>query len=254
MRLIQIVPLFSTLALVLATVYLMYYWGEFGINIFQFLSVSDYIGQAISPLLKFMIGILVCSVVYGLILSRTLTFILKHEPSDAELMVDGKLPPARLIGNFLVALLLFIPGFYHIMTGTDYLQIAIGLFMVSIPFYFRYRSKYLSRFISQNPLYEPAILTFILILFLIPGYAAQNAKVTKNSKVKLLINNLPMHNAVFVGKGGDNFFIWKKDESNLVIYNSSEISTVEIGVVDDKFISILDSLKALFFNVESESK
>ncbi|RDK82949.1 UNVERIFIED_ORG: hypothetical protein DFO82_2251 [Idiomarina abyssalis] len=253
MKTISIIPLFSSMSLILATIYLMFFWREFGVDIFQFLGLSDYIGQAIAPLIIFIISTSFGLVASSILLKPMLNMVLKIEPHDSELTVDGKVIWQRRIGNFIAKAIPVIFGFHFIFTGTTPLEIGIGFLLIAVPFYDNIRGKYFDEIIPKESLINSLIPVFLLFLALTPGVASMNASAVKASTMEVRINNNIVRNSVFIGKSGDYFFFWNKASHRTEIHSSSNLSSLQVVIPRKDKKTLYEIYKTLFSKKEIDT-
>jgi|GEM_PF-3842581 len=127
MKPIQYIPFLGTFSLGLASVYLAFFWSEFGIDIFQFLSVSDYIGQALSPLMGALTSLALGYLIFNIFILPIFSLKIFAEPTDEECTDDnGNLAPARRLGNALLTLSVGGVGLYNLLTSETILRICLG--------------------------------------------------------------------------------------------------------------------------------
>ena len=204
MKPIQYIPYLGTFSLGLASVYLAFFWSEFGIDIFQFLSVSDYIGQALSPLMVALTTLALGFLIFNIFILPIFSLKIFAEPTDEECTDDkGNLAPARRLGNVLVTSVLSGYGMYYLITGKTILMHGLGFVFILFALMEQWTRKNFKKIDLR--LLKIAIPTIILI-GLLPFVAKMNADSLKNSSMQVKRNAKTREKTVLVGRAGNYFF------------------------------------------------
>ncbi|MBZ2163190.1 hypothetical protein [Alteromonas stellipolaris] len=215
------------------------------------MNFSDYISQAITPLFKFMMGIGLGLLIYSFFVNPGLEQLSRLRTSYSEERGDGKHIKQSRVGSFVVKAALVIQGWFWILSGTIPLEIAFGIFFVSLPFFHPFWDKYIERLIPIESLQGRFIILYLLFLLFTPAVANLNATLIKASEMEVRINSLLVQDRVFIGKAGSHFFLWNKKRSRIEIHSSSKVKLLIVQNLPHEKTSLFEGFKSIFYKMHA---
>ncbi|KXU90033.1 hypothetical protein CI15_07640 [Paraburkholderia monticola] len=205
--------------LLVATIYLITYWGSFSFDIFQFAGLTDFAKLAIQPLAVAMLGF---------VLGMTITAVLVPAERLSRVQPLRWPPPTtlRIIPAVSVLGIILVQTLVHAQWRwpvTAVLLCPAASMMSFHPGVHRLMPGYLLRMNS------------VLVLLLLPVFAAAigslHAKMVKDGTTTLIVDNTgvaanlkstPEHPLTYVGFVSDTFVIYETATGNLILLKQSD--------------------------------
>ncbi|KAI1694433.1 hypothetical protein Ddc_22133 [Ditylenchus destructor] len=212
-----------------STLYLWGYWGTFGVNVLDYIGVSDIIKAAVYPVMTAFMSLAV-----GALMGEFLSP--KLEPgagTDTRIgkWLHGALPILTLAyGLVMVAIVMFSWPNKWLVIGA----------MLAVPTYFQLqRSAFLAREIPSDR--ARSLVIFLLIMAAPIAYQRGRTEavgVTEGSSYQAVVSELPTKNTFaqatpaekprFVGKLGDRFAMYDPVEHSVSLIASSELKVLTL--------------------------
>lgn len=227
-RLLELTPFLIGFAFALAFIYLLAYWLGFGINVFEYLSVSDVLIYT-APVLLALLG----GFAFGFPFIIFIDDLSRSERPRGEVSL-GKYKVAKLVILFVLLLCMLVV----VLFSTHGDVISLGAFFILIIVYRQLaRSRILSSDIPNKFVREIVLLVLVTLPFTALHYGIeQREKITSGETYKYVeAGNMsdptlyhPGEKLRYIGKAGDYFFLLRDDGKSLVITQLSSFKSLEL--------------------------
>ncbi len=224
MSLQKIITFLTSYSLVVSFLYLLGFWGTFGVNILEYITLSDILKNALLPLL-YSSFVIVAGIAIGNILVIPLS---KAMPPGA----GADLPQAKYFRWFIYfyGIFLFVAIIYQIFfeIGHDrWFIVAVLLFLpLSIAIG---DASFAEKYFQHKRLRIVIVNILCSILLYAFGWGAIDAKQVKKNAQILKINGV-ISEYYYIGWAGDFLFLWNDNESTVVIRSKVAVDSIERGI------------------------
>jgi hypothetical protein len=228
MDLQKVLALITPYSLLVSLLYLFGYWGSFGINILEYIALSDVLKSAMSPLLYSSLLLFI-----GFSIGNLLSVpIIKYMPPGG-----GKdLPEAkyfRWMFRGVMALIAVVIAYKIFFESGNYRWFSIAaLSMVIIPSIVG-NASYFENAIPIKQIRVLIINVFLSVSFYAFGWGAIDAELAKNNDNTLKINEVVSEYS-YIGWAGDFLFLWNKSEATVITKAKSTIQSIERNVKNER--------------------
>jgi hypothetical protein len=216
--------------LTVSTLYLFGYWGSFGINIFDYIGLSDVVKIAISQLAHYGAFILLGSMIADIFVTP---YTLRAFPPGGG--VDT--PTGRYVNKYwrIPALLLVVYAMYLIFytnnpqrffNASTLILPLVSIAISSAPSVVRAIPNSRLRASVMYPVIAVAVCSF--------GWGTLDAEKQKKRESTLLINDVSLRQN-YLGQAGGYVFLWNKETDSVRIVAMSEVKSMQYKVKEDAF-------------------
>jgi hypothetical protein len=216
-------------ALAVSTLYLWGYWGTFGINVLDYIGVSDIIKAAVYPVMTGLMALAVGALLGELMSPRL-------EPGAGANTRIGKLlnDSLPLLRTAYVVLLAVV-----VMFSWPNKWLVVGV-LVAVPVYFQLKKSALLA--NEIPSDSARSITLFMLIMAVPVAfhrgQLQGTAVVEGASYQTVTSELPTKGATarlshadkqrFIGKLGDRFAFYDPDARSVSLIESSEIKVLTL--------------------------
>ncbi|MFM0501950.1 hypothetical protein [Paraburkholderia caffeinilytica] len=211
----------SLFGLVVATIYLISYWGSFDIDIFQYAGLTDFVKLAIYPL-----GLALLGLVMGVAVTTISFPFEKLTRATASIKIESLPVALRIVAviGLLVALAI------NVLAHGQWKWFATVMIFSPAASYVCFHEKIKERIPSLATRFHFVLLCVLIPLFaaMVGSSRAQNLKdgnahvIVDNTGVAAGLKATPEHPLMFIGFVSDTFVIYETQTRSVVLIKQSD--------------------------------
>ncbi|HZW26704.1 MAG TPA: hypothetical protein VFF26_14595 [Gallionella sp.] len=224
-----------------STLYLLGYWGAFGINIFEYIGLSDIIKTAIYQLAHYGGFVLLGAAVSEIFLSP----LLKNALPPRE---GADLPEVKFFRRYWILPAVAIVGFalyIALFTESEVRWLLAAIYISPLAVIAVSHFKILSDAIPNEVIRNAVTYPLVTILLFSYGWGTVDARSKKTEKTVIKINGTE-ENKAYIGRAGGYVFLWNVESKAVEVVMDSTISSLSYVLPKERppFMTLLQSEKS----------
>jgi len=217
--------LIAPYGITVSSLYLFGYWSIFGINIFEYISLTDVIKVAIHQLAYYSAFIVLGIIIAELFISP---FFKSGEGAD--------LPEAKFVKKYWRFFTLFILSYaiyIGLFTNNPVRWFAVSMLIFPIISIALNRIDPMSGMIKKQSIRHSATNLIAMVLLFSFGWGTVDALIKRNNNKSLIINGIPSDKA-YIGRTNSHVFFWLRKDKRIEIISSAKIESMSFIVKPGK--------------------
>lgn len=238
MNLQKFLAVLTPYSLVISLLYLFGYWSSFGVNVLEYIAVSDVLKSALYPLLYASASIVIGVGISNLLIAPMTKTI---PPGAGKDLPEAKYVRGLFWGVFLLLILAILYIIFFESGLTRWLSIGT-LFMLPATLIVG-DALFAEEYIKDKKKRSTIVNAMLFVLILSFGWGAMDAEKVKKSDQVVIINGKKSENS-YVGWAGNFLFLWNQNKNSIVAKNKSGIKSIELVILPSKpIIDLSDNVK-----------